>query len=564
MEAFPPVALDGTGTADVPEARRVLRQGALVVAGAAALLLVVLLGRQALATVVPYGAFLPLHTALELLTAVVGFAVFTIHWHSLVAREWSPRRIFLGAVFLTGAVLDVLHTMTYRGMPGLVEPGNADHAIWYWLAGRYVFVVGLVVATWVPREGPSRWGSRAFLTPLLLLVLGTLVAAEPVLDFHGLFFRVGEGVTPLKTGLEVGLMGLAAVGAALWLVDFRRSGDRAAVSLAVALALTIGSETLFTLYREVNDLENLVGHLYKVAAYYLVFEALFIAAVVRPYRRLDETVRALRRSNRELDGLKAHVEGELAETIARLEEKQEAERRSRERTEDLLRMVSHDLRSPLSAIGLQAQRLGRVLGPAGGPVGPPGERAVAAITRSVRRMSAMIDDLVASERLAVRGLEVVLGPVALRPLLDEVLTHGAAGVDPARIGWAVPEALPPVQADPEALERVLTNLLTNAAKYSPEGSPIEVGAEAAGETVRIWVRDRGRGIAAADLPRVFDRYFRAQGTKRGGGLGLGLFIVKGLMEAQGGRVEVESTLGEGTTFRLVLPAARPEASAAGG
>ena len=114
-----------------------------------------------------------------------------------------------------------------------------------------------------------------------------------------------------------------------------------------------------------------------------------------------------------------------------------------------------------------------------------------------------------------------------------------------------------MEADPLRLGQVLTNLLENAAKFSGEGTPIRVVIEPAGRGAALCVEDRGPGIPPEEVPRLFDRYFQAQRarTKRRG-LGLGLFITKGLVEAHGGAITAESGLGAGTVFRGWLPAAR--------
>lgn len=115
---------------------------------------------------------------------------------------------------------------------------------------------------------------------------------------------------------------------------------------------------------------------------------------------------------------------------------------------------------------------------------------------------------------------------------------------------------PAVSADPLRLEQVVTNLLENAAKYSDAGTPIRIIIEPSGRGATLSVEDRGPGISPEELPRLFDRYFQTQRarTKRRG-LGLGLFITKGLVEAHGGAITVDSVPGAGSTFRVWLPAA---------
>jgi len=108
-------------------------------------------------------------------------------------------------------------------------------------------------------------------------------------------------------------------------------------------------------------------------------------------------------------------------------------------------------------------------------------------------------------------------------------------------------------ADPDLLERILLNLLTNAMKYSPAESPVRLEARRQDGAIEISVIDRGQGIAPEDQPRLFERFCRPKGARRADSVGLGLYITRKLVEVQGGCIGVESTPGEGSTFSFTLP-----------
>ncbi|HVI95961.1 MAG TPA: ATP-binding protein, partial [Anaeromyxobacter sp.] len=129
------------------------------------------------------------------------------------------------------------------------------------------------------------------------------------------------------------------------------------------------------------------------------------------------------------------------------------------------------------------------------------------------------------------------------------------GLDADRVRLEIAPDVPHLLADPHRLERIVVNLLSNALKYSPGQAEVVVEVSGVEGGVAIAVLDRGVGIAPEDLPHVFDRFFRARGARRPEGLGLGLYITRLLVEAHHGRVEVTSQLGQGSTFRVVLPAA---------
>jgi signal transduction histidine kinase len=223
-----------------------------------------------------------------------------------------------------------------------------------------------------------------------------------------------------------------------------------------------------------------------------------------------------------------------------------------EARDDLVRMIGHDLRTPLNAVYQQAHLLRRSPEDAL----KVAERA-AVIVRSCQRMSAMIQDLVETVLLEAGQLTLVRTAVDLGALVPELLERLRGGLEVDRVRVAIAPALPLADADPDRLERVLVNLLSNALKYSPAESAVRLElAPAPDGGVLVIVADRGVGIAPEDQARIFDRFFRARGSRRPEGLGLGLYITRLLVEAHGGRIDVTSGLGQGSTFRVRLPARR--------
>jgi two-component system sensor histidine kinase KdpD len=217
--------------------------------------------------------------------------------------------------------------------------------------------------------------------------------------------------------------------------------------------------------------------------------------------------------------------------------------------EDLLHAVSHDLRVPLGVITGQAQLLGR----------RPGDAAFVAgrreaILRSARRMHLMIEDLLDGARRSAGRLELALQPLDLAAWLPGVVEAMELGAE-RRVEVAVDAGLPPARADPARLERVVCNLVTNALKYSPPGAPVRVAAAARGTSVRLTVTDHGPGLSEEDRRHLFVRFHRGSAGRDREGIGLGLFSARQLVEAMGGRLEVESRAGGGATFVVALPAA---------
>jgi signal transduction histidine kinase len=229
-------------------------------------------------------------------------------------------------------------------------------------------------------------------------------------------------------------------------------------------------------------------------------------------------------------------------------------RRAEALREEYLHTISHDLRAPLTVILGHAQLLDRAA--SRGEIPTTAGQWARTIVESARRMGSLTRDLVDSARLESGQLRVSPVPLDVAEFLGDLLERLDVVIASDRVHLAVPEDAPLVLADPDQLERIVVNLLTNAAKYSPEDSPVEIGLQVDGASVVVYVRDQGTGIDSEEIPRVFERYFRAQPTRESReGLGLGLYIVRGLVEAHGGKVWVESEAGQGSTFRFTLPVA---------
>jgi signal transduction histidine kinase len=220
--------------------------------------------------------------------------------------------------------------------------------------------------------------------------------------------------------------------------------------------------------------------------------------------------------------------------------------------DEVLAIVSHDLRNPLNTIKLSAGLLRQKLCPS---EGMPGHKQVDIIERSSQRAVRLIQDLLEVGKIQSQRLQVERGRQDTARLVTEAaeLHRGLAEAQGLRLTSELPALLPAVLADRERVQQVFSNLIGNAIKATAAGGHIALGARVEGGSVRFWVEDTGKGIPAEHLPRLFDWLWQAQGTKEGAGLGL--YITKGIVEAHGGRIWVESQPGHGSTFTFTLPLA---------
>jgi signal transduction histidine kinase len=253
-----------------------------------------------------------------------------------------------------------------------------------------------------------------------------------------------------------------------------------------------------------------------------------------------ENARLLSRQRRFTEELKDHV----AAATRRLEALDGAK-------SAFVATVSHELRTPLTALLGFGQLLAtRRYSP------EEAQRLAGIVWRETERLTRIVDDLLDLSRIE-RGLAPRILPtaVAVIPALGAAVELFRRGRVTHHVVVAAEETLPAVQADPDALDRVLKNLISNAIKYSPAGSRVTVSARAAGRAVEFAVTDEGRGIPAQALSRIFEPYYRApEAAEAARGDGLGLAVVKALVDAQGGAIRADSVRGQGTRMTFTLPA----------
>jgi signal transduction histidine kinase len=173
------------------------------------------------------------------------------------------------------------------------------------------------------------------------------------------------------------------------------------------------------------------------------------------------------------------------------------------------------------------------------------------------RLLRLVENLLTTARLESQELQITVGRLLFEDLVREVVE--GLGSEATRIKLEVPEDLPVIHTDRQLVGRVLSNLLDNALKYSPGGSSCELGASTELDHVQVWVTDHGIGIEQEKLDRIFDRFYQvdSSSTRRFPGAGLGLSMVRDLLDRLGGSISVVSDPGQGSTFTVQLPLAIP-------
>jgi putative methionine-R-sulfoxide reductase with GAF domain len=245
------------------------------------------------------------HLPFETLSIVISLLVFGVAWNAY-SKERAGNIIVLACAFLAVALIDFAHMLSFAGMPVWVTPSDPEKAINFWLSARLIFAVALLAVAlrpWTPLASPkTRYG-------LLLSAVGISVLIYWIGLFHQDIlprtFIAGQGLTLFKVAAEYFIVAILAGTAVMFWRQARCGKPAEAAGLFNAIIITILSELCFTLYSDVTDIFNLLGHIYKIVAYILLYRTVFVGSVQEPFRRVVEAENSLRHANRALKTLSA-------------------------------------------------------------------------------------------------------------------------------------------------------------------------------------------------------------------------------------------------------------------
>jgi two-component system sensor histidine kinase KdpD len=221
----------------------------------------------------------------------------------------------------------------------------------------------------------------------------------------------------------------------------------------------------------------------------------------------------------------------------------------------LLSALSHDLRTPLAGLVGLAESLQRSP-PA---LSPEQQRLAASIVERTHGMADMVTNLLDMARIQSGEVRLRREWQSVEELIGSALHAAQAAWGPRRVTVQIAPGVPLVECDAVLIERVLANLLENAGKYTPPGTPLEIGARTVGGDLRISLSDHGPGVPAGQEEAIFEKFTRGRSESATPGMGLGLAICRAIVEAHGGRITVESAASGGATFSFSLPLGTPPA-----
>jgi len=469
--------------------------------------------------------YLVFHALVELFSVAVAWGIAMLAWN---ARKFARNDylMFLGIAYAFVAGVDLLHTLAYKGMGVFATPGS-NLATQLWMAARAIESLSLLLA---PIFLTRRLKPAATFAVYAVIVAALFVSVfRPTgwFAFPTCYNDIAERLTAFKKTSEYVLCGILAASLAFLLVKRRAMAPGLLGFIIASVAVTIASELAFTFYVSVFDFSNLVGHLLKLASFYLIYKAIIESGLTRPYRTmfrdLTESELALRKAGDELEQRVQQRTEQVRELAAELTRIEHRERRR-------LTQVLHDGVQPLLVaarmhVGALRQRLA-----------DPADR------RPLDQVFGLLaESLEATRSVAMELSPPVLHDGGLAPALDW-LAHRMGDHHGLAVAVQADAAAEPASEHVRILLFEATReLLLNVVKHA--------GADAANVRMRrtngvveILVHDDGRGFTMAD------------GSSPDTPTGTGLINIRNRLELVGGRLQVDTAPGEGTRARLQAPA----------
>lgn len=457
------------------------------------------------------------HGLVETFLVVVYFATFFFSWNT--RRFANNYLLFLGILLGAVAPFELLHIFAYKGMGVFTDPsyGGANLATQLWIAGRYFHAMAFVLA-------PLAF-DRDINAEKIFFGAGAVAALVIGAVFQGAFpacYVEGEGLTQFKIWSEYLISGLFATGGLLLWKKRERFERPVFRQMMLVICFMILGELAFTVYTDVYGIINKAGHLLVLIGSFFFYRAIVVTGVRNPFTLLFRDLNEANLKLREALGLR----------------------------DEFLSVAAHELRTPITALNLQLQYLAKSV-----DASNSGGKHLTQIESSLRqskRLAALVDDLLEVSRMKGGLLRYEFADMDLSALAAEVVAR--LSPEAALKGSALAlHADRPVhgQWDRARLDQALTNLITNAIRYG-EGKPIDVFVSCESGLGIVAVQDHGIGISEEDRVRIFDKFERLDSKKSREGLGLGLYIVKQIVDAHGATIDVESRPAEGSKFTIKL------------
>jgi signal transduction histidine kinase/CheY-like chemotaxis protein len=467
--------------------------------------------------------YVAIHILIEMVGVVVSFATFAVGWVTYSNRR-STDLLIVTIASLSVAILDLGHILSAPGMPPLFQANGNNKQLLFWLVARLTAAISLLyVSVRKPHEYKTDWPKFFLLASAILWSAVWFWAIVFQSHFFAEMYVQGQGPTSTKILIE-------SIIACLWLAAgfffARRRRHQFIFSyqwIACACFLFALTSLIFTRYKDFDDLYVFTGHIYKIIGFFILFRAVLLECVNRPYHE-------------------AKISAELAIKA------------NQSRTE-FLANVSHELRTPLGIIsGFGEQLLESSI-----QFEEEQKKWLQMIVRNSQQLHLLIDDLLDFAKAEQGKIKVYISHFNVIDIIEEVveglrLDARKKGISIEILHQGLRSAFE-VVSDSFRLRQIVMNVVSNAVKFTLQGQVV-VTAELADSHFKVQIQDSGIGISRANAQNLFTAFMQGDNSarRRMGGTGLGLALSKKLCLLLGGDLYLErSDLNKGSTFSLKLP-----------
>lgn len=477
------------------------------------------------------------HTLAELFTVVVAFAIYGVAWHARRVAS-DDYLLFVGIGYLAVAVFDTVHAVSLEGAGSIGERTNLATQLWVLArATEAGFLLG----------GLFVMGRRPDVAMVNVLVLASTAAALWLVTigvFPAMATAEGEATTLQRIAEGTIAFALVVTAALTWHWRARFAPTTLALLIA-ALLLKAASEAVFSAHGIVDNAINGIGHVLKVASYYLTYRAMMLACLERPYETM---FRGLAEAHDRLEAEVAERTAQLTASVAELE-------RSNEELEHFAYTASHDLQEPLRMVASYTQLLHRRYE---GRFDAEADEFIAFVVEGSTRMQRMIHDLLAYSRVNRQGRP--FETFQAKDAVDAAIYNLTGAIEDSHGRIDAAGAFPELLGDASQIERLFQNLIGNGLKYRrPEAAAhITIGVRDETDFWHFQIADNGIGIDPRYWGRIFMIFQRLHTRREYEGTGVGLALCKRIVERHGGRIWVESVPSQGSTFHFTLAKRPPE------
>lgn len=523
---------------------------------------------------IPY--YLPFHSLLETVSIVISMMVFVVGWNTR-REQISGNIVLLSCVFFFVGVVDFSHTASYYGMPDFISPNDPEKNIIFWLLARLLAGLALVtisIRDWKPLKSTS--GRNQIFAALAVSVVVFHWFAIAHENWFPATFVQDVGLTDFKKGVEYLIIAINLIAAVIFLFRMTKPQPFNLVLLFEAACVMAMSEYFFTLYTTTRGTYNVMGHLYKVIAYFLIYRAIVVQVIEEPYKNLQKAEELLLQINSQLEERVTARTKDLNEANATLDkaftelQRVQAELVQREKIASLgtlIAGVSHEMNTPIGNSLLASSSLRDEV------VAFDAEVDTGKVSRSRLRefnahLKGGLDLILRNLQRAIEQLtrfkQVSADQVSELPRrfnLGSVIADNLSLLQP-RFKNTPHQVLVDIDAGiemdsyPGAIGQVIGDLVINALVHGfsadMHGVIMISARKVDAKNLELVIADNGAGIAPENLERVFDPFFTTRMGQGGNGLGLSM-VFKIVNSTLGGTIHVTSEPGRSTTFTIHMP-----------